>query len=692
MRQSKTFLPALACIAGLIAARFADAAVTEPVGASVAAVGAWGFDLSGMDTHFKPGEDFYSYANGQWTANEQIPADRTWMGVVPKLRILSEERLKTLVAQLAARPVAALIPEERQIREFFDAYTDTKAIEARGLAPAARDLKYLAGLKTREAIATAMGTPGIGTDSPFGAYISTDLKHSSAYALYIVQSGLGMPDRDYYLRTDKALEDTRSAYRKYLETMLRLTGGTHASQRADAILVLETRIATAHWSAADRRDADKTYNPMTITELQRYAPGFSWRDFFVALGLSANDPHGERIVILSENTAIPPLAKVFQATPVAVWRDYLLVHYLHNRSAYLPIRFDNANFDFYGKALSGKTRQLPRETRAVYELNTRLADPMGKLYVARYFTPAAKAKVEALVDNLLKAYDADLRQLTWMTAATRDQALEKLHAFTPHIGYPNQWRDYSGLKINSDDLLGDIRRSDVFEWRFTLDRIDKPVDRNEWDLTPATVNAGYRPDLNSIFFPAAFLQPPVFDANADAAVNYGAIGAVIGHEISHGFDDQGSKFDGVGNLKSWWSDADRAAFDARTALLSQQFDAYEGLPGVNVNGKLTLGENIADLAGLTIAINAYHIALSGKEPPLLDGFTGDQRLFLSYAQFHRSKMREGFQRQLLLSDPHSPDEYRTIGVPRNLDAWYAAFGVQPGDKYYLAPEQRVRLW
>jgi putative endopeptidase len=694
MRTRKTGLPALACTVGFLGATLllATSNAAAPVGTPGAAVGAWGFDLAGMDTHLKPGDDFYSYANGQWTANEQIPADRTWMGVVPKLRILSEERLKTLVAELAARAPTALNAEERQIREFFAAYTDTNAIEARGMAPAERDLKYLASLKTREAIATAMGTPGIATDGPFGVYIGTDLKHSSAYVLYVSQSGLGMPDRDYYLRADKALVDTRAAYLKYLTAMLTLTGAAHASQRANAILALETEIATAHWPAADRRDADKTYNPMTIAKLQRYAPGFSWRAFFTAQGLSAINPHGERVVILNENTAIPPLAKLFQATPVAVWRDYLIVHYLHNRAAYLPVRFDAANFEFYGKALSGRTQQLPRETRAVYELNARLAHPLGKLYVARYFTPEAKAKVEALVDNLLKAYDTDLRQLTWMSAATRDQALEKLHAFTPHIGYPDQWRDYSGLQIKSTDLLGDIGRSDVFEWRFTLDRIDQPVDRNEWDLTPSTVNANYRADLNSIFFPAAILQPPVFDANADDAVNYGAIGAVIGHEISHGFDDQGSKFDGVGNLKSWWSDADRAAFDARTAVLSQQYDAYEGLPGINVNGKLTLGENIADLAGLTIAINAYHIALGGKAAPLLDGYTGDQRLFLSYAQYCRVKMRDGFQRQMLLSDPHSPGEFRTIGVPRNLDAWYAAFGVQPGDKYYLPPEQRVRLW
>ena len=657
-----------------------------------AAVGNWGFDTAGMDTTVKPGDNFFTYTNGKWVATEQIPADRTWMGVIPKLRILSEERMKAIVAGLESRDYASLAPEERKLRDFYDAYTDTKAIEAAGLKPAEKDLHQIAALKTLNDVARAMGTPGRGMDSLFSTAISTDVKKSSAYVEYIFQGGLGMPDRDYYLRDDKALGETRDAYRKYLATMLTLSGVKDASKRADAVFDLETEIAKAHWPAADRRDADKTYNPMTISSLESFAPGFPWREFFKAQGLSAQAPNGERVIVLSENTAIPPSAKLFAQTPVAVWRDYLTIHYLHNYSAYLPARFDEADFDFYGKALSGKTQQLPRDTRAMHELDGRLGHPLGKLYVAKYFPPEDKAKVEALVGNLLKAYDTDIRQLSWMTPVTREKALEKLHAFSPHIGYTDKWRDYSGLTVARGDLLGDVERSDLFEWRFTLDRIDDPVDRNEWDMTPPTVNADYRPDLNSIFFPAAILQPPVFDANADDAANYGAIGAVIGHEISHGFDDQGSKFDAVGNLKSWWTDEDRKAFDARTDALSAQYDSYEPLPGMHVNGKLTLGENIADLAGLTIAINAYHISLGGKAAPVIDGLTGDQRLYLAYAQYYRAKMREGFQRQLVLSDPHSPVEFRTIGAPRNLDSWYAAFGVQPGDKYYLPPEKRVRLW
>jgi putative endopeptidase len=688
MKSNKWALAAMLLAGGSCLAMAATSAQDKPH----AAIGAWGFDTAGMEADVRPGDDFFRYANGKWFAEESIPADRTWMGVIPRLRILSEERMKTLVAGLEARDAASLNPEERQMRDFYDSYVDTNAIEAAGLKPAGKDLKYLAGLKTHADVARAMGTPGLGTASIFATAVTTDVKNSNAYVMYAFQAGLGMPDRDYYLRDDKALAETRDAYRKYLATMLTLAGAKDADKRANAVFDLETQIAQASWPAADRREADKTYNPMTIAQLEAYAPGFAWRDFFAAQGLSAKGPKGDRIIVLSENTAFPPLAKTFAKTPVTVWRDYLTIHYLHYYAPYLPARFDDADFAFYGKVLDGKTQQLPRDTRAVHELDNRFGHPLGKLYVAKYFTPDAKAKVEALVDNLLKAYDADIRQLDWMTPATKQKALEKLHAFTPHIGYPDKWRDYSGLKIVRGDLLGNVQRSDVFEWRFTLDRIDQPVDRNEWDLTAPTVNADYRPDLNSIFFPAAILQPPVFDPNADDAVNYGAIGAVIGHEISHGFDDQGSKFDAVGNLKSWWTDEDRKAFDARTDALGAQYDSYEPLPGLHVNGKLTMGENIADVAGLTIAYNAYHISLGGKAAPVIDGYTGDQRLFLAYAQYYRAKMRDSFQRQLILSDPHSPVQFRAIGTPRNLDTWYAAFGVKPGDKYYLPPEKRVRLW
>ncbi len=474
--------------------------------------------------------------------------------------------------------------------------------------------------------------------------------------------------------------------------MLALAGEKDAGPRADAVLALETKIAGAHWTPVERRDADKTYNPMTVAQLTEYAPGFPWAAFFKEQGLSAKGPAGDRVVIVRENTAFPKLAAIFAATPVPVWRDYLTAHYLHGVSAYLPKAFDDADFEFYGKVLGGEPEKLPRTTRAAHLIDQRLGHPLGKRYVAKYFPPESKAKVEALVANLLKAYDADIRTIKWMTDATKQKALEKLHQFTPHVGYPDSWRDYSGLAIRRDDLIGDIERSNDFEWHYRTDRIDRPVDRNEWGMTPPTINAYYTPVLNSIFFPAAILQPPFFDPNADDAVNYGAIGAVMGHEIGHGFDDQGSKYTGLGVLQSWWTDADRHAFDDRVAKLGEQYDAFEGLPGLHVNGKLTMGENIGDLSGLAIALQAYHFSLNGKTPPVLDGFSGDQRFFLGFAQIWRGKYREGAMRQQILSNPHSPPHWRVVGPTRNIDAWYDAFDVMPGGKYYLPPDQRVRIW
>ncbi|HTV70365.1 MAG TPA: M13 family metallopeptidase, partial [Rhizobiaceae bacterium] len=534
--------------------------------------------------------------------------------------------------------------------------------------------------------------PDSGTDSLFADRVVADPKNSNAYVVTFVQSGLGLPERDYYLKDEKSFAATRDAYKQHLSGMLTLAGEKNADARAAAVFDLETALAKVEWAAADRRDADKTYNPMTVAELEKFAPGFPWAAYLGAQGISAKGPNGERKFIVRENTAFPEMAKVFAATPVTVWRDWLTLHYLHDMSAYLPSAFDDADFAFYGKVLGGQEQKLPRDTRGVRLLDTRLGHPLGKIYAAKYFPPESKAKVEQLVSNLLKAYDADIRVIPWMTEVTRQKALDKLHAFTPHIGYPDKWRDYSGLKIDRSDLIGDIKRSDAFEWNYRLSRLDNPVDRNEWNMTPPTINAYYTQSFNSIFFPAAILQPPFFDPNADDAVNYGGIGAVIGHEIGHGFDDQGSKYDGAGTLTSWWTAEDRKAFDAATGALGAQYDSYEGLPGLHVNGKLTMGENIGDLSGINISLKAYHISLNGKPAPVLDGFTGDQRFFLSYGQIWRSKYREGQMRQQVIANPHSPPQFRVIGATRNTDGWYAAFDVKPGDKYYLPPDKRVRLW
>jgi len=681
---------ALTCVA---LAATAAAGQQQSAAPAKPAFGTWGVDLTAMDKSVRPGDDFFTYVNGNWLKSAVIPPDRSSTGSFQDLQILSENRMKEIVNGLEARPLADLNPEERKIRDLYDAFTDQKQIDARGLTPVKKDLAYFASLKTHEDVAKAMGAQGRGTDSLFGDGVIPNAKNSNIYILTITQSGLGMPTRDYYLSPDKALADARNAYRKHLVTMLNFTGAKNAEARAQTVYDLEAKIAEAHWPQADRRDADKTFNPMTISALTAYAPEFPWRLFFAAQGLSPKTPDGkERSVVVRENTAFPAMAKTFRATPVAVWRDWLTLHYLHTMAPFLAKDIDDADFDFYGKVLGGQTQQLPRDTRGVRLIDGRLGHPLGKLYVAKYFPPEAKAKAELLVSNLLKAYDTDLHTITWMTEATRQKALDKLHAFTPHIGYPEKWRDYSGLKIDRNDLVGNIERSDLFEWHYRLDRIDQPVDRNEWFMTPPTINAYYTAPLNAIFFPAAILQPPFFDPNADDAVNYGGIGVVIGHEISHGFDDQGSKYTGAGILQSWWTDEDLKAFRERTAALGAQFDAYEALPGLHVNGKLTMGENIGDLSGIAIALKAYHISLGGQPAPALDGYTGDQRFYLSYGQIWRSKYRDPAVRSQVLSNPHSPAPFRVIGATRNQDEWYSAFDVKPGDKYFLPPDQRVRLW
>lgn len=687
MKRRLVTLAILVCAASTLAL-----AANEPSGSGHPQYGSWGIDLSAMDRSVKPGDDFFEYVNGSWEKTAQIPPDRAATGAFQDLRILSEKRMRAIVDELDARPYASLNDEEKKLRDFYDAFMDQKQIEERGLAPAQKDLETLANLKTPEDVARAMGSVKLMTLSPFQLGIDVDPKNPHAYELFLSQSGLGMPNRDYYLKNDKAIVETRDAYKKYLATMLSLAGIADAQSRADAVYAVEAKIAEAQWPNEDTRDVDKIYNPMSVSQLEQLAPQFPWRAFLDGAGVSAQSPKGERQLIVAEKSAFPKLAAIFAATPVSVWRDYLTAQYLHEVAPYLPKKIDDANFAFNGTVVQGNTQQLDRATRGVHLIDANLGEALGKLYVAKYFPPEAKAKAEQLVQNLLKAYDADIRTLPWMTKATREKALEKLHQFTPHIGYPDTWRDYSAYQISRDALIEDVENGALFDWNRQLKRIDGQVDRNEWGMSPPTINAYYTPLFNAIFFPAAILQPPFFDPNADDAVNYGGIGAVIGHEISHGFDDQGSKFDGTGALNNWWTPVDRKNFEERTSKLVAQFNSYEPLPGLHVNGAFTLGENIADLAGLTIAYKAYHISLGGKPAPVLDGYTGDQRLFLSMGQIWRSKYREAAVRAQTLSNEHAPAHFRPVGATRNVDAWYKAFNVTPGQKYYLAPADRVHLW
>jgi putative endopeptidase len=678
----------------LCAALVAGAAIGVPALAQNGPkLGTWGIDLAAMDRTVAPGDDFFDYVNGGWLKTAQIPPDRSSTGSFQDLQILSEERLKTIVTDLAKKPDAQLSVEERKLRDLYDAFVDTAAIEAAGLKPAQKDLDYLEGLKTHADVARAMASVRMSTQSIYGIGVGVDDKHPDNYSVNLLQSGLGMPDRDYYLKDDAALVKTREAYRKYLADMLTLAGLSEPAARADRILALETEIARVQWSRADRRDADKIYNPMPVSALKALAPDFEWDAFLAETHIPLTRPDGsERQVIVAEKTAFGPLATIFKNTPVSTWRDYLVVHYLHTFSAYLPQRFDDLAFSFYGTVLGGRTQQLDRKTRGVHLLDNLIGEALGKLYVARYFPPESKAKADALVANLLKAYEADIKTLDWMSPATRQKALDKLHLFTPKIGYPTKWRDYSALAISRDDLIGDVQRASQFEWNRDVARINQPVDKSEWGMTPSTINAYYNPSFNEIVFPAAILQAPFFDPKADDAVNYGGIGMVIGHEISHGFDDQGSKYDGHGVFQDWWTKEDRAAFDARTKALVAQYDAFEPLPGLHVIGANTLGENIADNAGVAIALKAYHLSLGGKPAPVLDGFTGDQRFFLSVGQIWRTKMRESAIRTQTLSNEHTVAEFRVIGPTRNQNEWYPAFGVKPGQKYYLPPGQRVHLW
>jgi putative endopeptidase len=684
----RKFAIALAGAASVAAVAFA---ATPPTGH--AAIGDWGFDLSGMDTSVKPGDDFFEYANGAWFKRTQIPADRTSTGSFQDLRILSEQRMKDLIADLHAKAPGALTPEEHQILDLYDGFTDTAAIETRGLGPVKPALARIAALTSLGDVAALMGDQSFAAQADGDALaadrISADPKNSNVYVVTVTQAGLGMPNRDYYLKTDDAgINTTREAYKTYLATMLGLSGATKdVEARAAAVYALENAMAQSQWASAARRDADKTYNPMTVADLAKFAPGFDWALFFKAQGIDAG-----RKLVVRENTAFPGLAATFAKTPVAVWKDYLTIHTLHAMADYLPKAIDDADFAFYGKTIGGQDTQLPRDTRAVTLIDTVLPHPFGKLYAAKYFPPETKAKAQKLVANIVAAYDSDIRKISWMSDVTRQKALDKLHAFTPHVGYPDVWRDFSGLAIKRDDLVGDVERSAAFEWQYRLARIDRPVKRDEWQMTPPTVNAYYTQSFNAIFFPAAILQPPFFDPNADDAVNYGGIGVVIGHEIGHGFDDQGSKYTGGGILESWWTDDDSKAFEQRVSMLGAQYDSYEGLPGLHLNGRLTMGENIGDLSGVAISLQAYHASLGGKPAPVLDGFTGDQRFFLSFAQVWRGKYRDGAMRQQVLTNPHSPPHWRTVGPVRNVDGWYAAFGVKAGDKYYLPPEQRVHLW
>jgi putative endopeptidase len=650
-----------------------------------AQIGAWGLDLAAHDTTVKPGDDFYRYAEGKWLDTSQIPPDRTSWGSFAELADRAEHQIRAITEALPVDAPAG--STEQKAGDFYRAYLDTQTIESHGLAPAQPGLAAIASARTHEQLATLIGRPDLGLNSPLMVAITLDQKNPDRYIAVVTQSGLSLPDRDYYLKDDPVFATLRAKYVAHVERMLTLAGEKKAGAKAATVLEIETQIARLHWPAAKRRERDLTYNLRTRAELEQLTPGFPWQPLLSAQGL-ASQPE----FVVRELDAVQALARLFKQTPVDRWRAYFEYQYLSATADVLPAAFDAERFDFYGHTLNGQPQQRERWKRAVSALNGALGEAIGQLYVQQYFPPAARQKMLALVENLRAAYSLRIEQLPWMSADTKRVALEKLAAFRTKIGYPDQWRDYSALLVRAGDAFGNSVRADVFEWQRQLARLAKPTDRGEWRMTPQTVNAYYNPTFNEIVFPAAILQPPFFDPNADPAVNYGGIGGVIGHEMGHGFDDQGSKSDAHGILRTWWQAQDDQAFRKRVDSLAAQYDEFVALPGLKVNGRLTLGENIGDLGGLSVSYEAYHVSLHGGSPPVLDGLTGDQRFFLSWAQVWRSLYRDEQLRTLVMSNPHSPPKFRVNGPVRNIDAWYKAFDVKDGDQLYLPPENRVRIW
>ncbi len=650
--------------------------------------GAWGFDLAGRDIAVRPGDDFFAYANGGYLQRTEIPSDLTWYGTVNILRDLSEARVHAILDETAAKapakPDAKDIPGK--IGAFYKAFMDQAAVDAKGAGPMGPDLDAVKAVKDRSQLAALMGTaPKTYQSSLFFVGIGSDDKDPDRYAVFVDQGGLGLPDRDYYLQPSFAAK--KQAYEAYVAKMLTLVGWADPQANAKAIVAFETGVADASWTRAEERDAVKVYNPMSVAELSAMAPGFDWKAFFGAADLSKVDR-----VIVGAKTAVPKIAALYAQTPVETLKAYQAFHLANAAAPDLSSDFVDANFDFQGKTLAGQPALAARWKRGVRTVSGGFGEAIGQVYVARYFPPQSKAQMEALVDNLKTAYRGRIQALAWMSPDTKAKALQKLAAFDVQIGYPKKWKDYSSLSVTADDLYGDVERSIAWRWTYQLDRLNLPVDKDEWGMTPQTFNAYNNPNFNEIVFPAAILQPPVFDPKADAAVNYGAIGSVIGHEMSHGFDDQGRQYDAKGRLADWWTPTDAERFVASSKTFGAQYEAMPFLPDAHINGALTMGENIADLAGILASLDAYHESLHGKPAPVIDGMTGDQRFFLAYAQYYRNKTREDSQRLRLVSDPHSPDKARVDVVLPNVDGWYQAFDIKPGDKLYLPPEKRVRIW
>lgn len=661
-----------------------DGAV-KTVEAKVAVLGTFGIATENMDTSVQPGENFYEYVNGGWLKNTEIPADRSRYGAFSVLADQAEKRVRGIIESAATNKSPSA--DEKRIGDFYNAYLNTDRIEEMGLAPIQGDLDRIRAAKTKDDVLKLMADTSMGLDAPVSPYVYIDAKQNDEYIVYLTQSGLSLPNRDYYFDDSEKGQAILAGYKTLVQTMLTEAGVDNAEARSEAIMAFETDLAEGHWARVKQRDRDLTYNKMSVSELSNMAPGIEWSDMLDSLGLGGQDT-----IIVREKSAVENAAKVFADTPVEVLKDYMTVSLLGGHAAYLPKRIDDAQFEFYGKTLRGQEEQRPRWKRAVSSVNGTLGEVVGKVYVAEHFPPDSKAQMSELVENLRAAFKDGIDGLEWMADETKEQAQYKLKKFNPKIGYPDKWETYNGLNVDADDLVGTVQSARKWSWEDSIGQLGQPIDRDEWGMTPQTVNAYYNSILNEIVFPAAILDAPFFDPAADPAVNYGGIGAVIGHEMGHGFDDQGRKSDGDGIQRDWWTPEDATAYEGRAKALSDQYSAFEPIPGENLDGNLGLGENIGDLTGVTMAYDAYKRSLNGKEAPVIGGFTGDQRFFMAWAQVWAIKWREAALSAQIKNGPHSPGEYRANGIVRNFGPWYDAFDVQPGDAMYIPPEQRVKIW
>ncbi|REL26412.1 M13 family peptidase [Thalassotalea euphylliae] len=647
-----------------------------------------GISKANMDMSVRPQDNFYRYVNGGWLKATEIPGDKTAIGSFYDLRDEADENVKAIIEELAATPNLQAGSDEQKVADLFRAYMDQEKRNSLAITPINTILHDIKALNSKSDLMSFFGKyQSVGVTSPMYLYISVDAKDSSRYATHVWQGGLGLPDKDYYFNETERFVDLRAGYKAHIAKMFALAGFENGEKAAETILALETKMADYHWTRVQSRDSEKRYNKFETANLAKVSDQIDWSAYLAAQGVSA-----QKDLIVNQPDFVAGFGKILAETSLADWQTYLKFHTLSAYSSYLTAELDNENFEFFSKQLSGRQEQRPQWKRGVSVVNSNLGEVIGKVYVARHFKPEAKARMSQLVENLRSAYGASIDDLAWMSDETKKAAHVKLAAFTPKIGYPDKWEDYSSLAIKGDDLVGNIIRSGMIAHQKEVEKLGGPIRKWEWGMTPQTVNAYYNPTVNEIVFPAAILQPPFFNMAADDAVNYGGIGAVIGHEMGHGFDDQGSRYDAEGNLRNWWTENDLAEFQKRAANLVEQYDGYQVFEDLNVNGKLTLGENIGDLSGVTIAYKAYKASLNGKEAPIIDGLTGDQRFFMGYAQIWRSKIVEKSMRNRVATDPHSPGEFRALGSLSNMNEFYEAFDVKAGDAMYIAPEKRVKIW